>query len=69
MWKMSNSYEMLFRKRGGRRQLERPRHSWEENIKIDLKETGYDGVDWIHLSQDTVRWRALVNTIANLRIP
>jgi hypothetical protein len=40
-----------------------------DNIKIDLKETGWDGVDWIDLAQDRDQWRALVNTVMNLRVP
>jgi hypothetical protein len=52
----------------GRRPLGRPRHRWEDNIKKDLSEIGFGGVDWINLAQDN-RWRALVHTIMNLRIP
>jgi hypothetical protein len=44
------------------------RHN-NENIKIDLREIGWDGVDWIHLAQDRDQWRALVNTVMNLRVP
>jgi hypothetical protein len=40
-----------------------------DNIKIDRREIGWDGVDWIDLAQDTDRWRALVNTVTNLRVP
>jgi hypothetical protein len=42
---------------------------WVENIKMDLKEIGWDGVDWIDLAQDRNQWRALVNTEMNLRVP
>jgi hypothetical protein len=38
-------------------------------IKIDLRETGWDGIDWIHLAQDRDQWRALVNTVMKLRVP
>jgi hypothetical protein len=53
----------------GRRPLGRPRRRWEDNIKMDLRETGFGDVDWIHLAQDRDRWRALVNTVMNLRVP
>jgi hypothetical protein len=53
----------------GRRQLGRPRHRWEYNIEIDLREIGFGLVDWIHWAQDRDRWGALVNTIMYLRIP
>jgi hypothetical protein len=42
---------------------------WEDNIKIDLREIGFGDVDWIHLAQDRDRWRALVNTVMNIRVP
>jgi len=48
--------------------LGRPRHSWEDNIKMDLKEVGCGGMDWIELAQDRDRWRALVNAVMNLRV-
>jgi hypothetical protein len=47
----------------------RPRHRWEDNIKMDLREIGFGDVDWIHWAQDKDRWRALVNTVMNLRVP
>jgi hypothetical protein len=53
----------------GRRPLGRPRHRWEDNIKIDLRERGFGDVDWIHLAQDRDTWRALVNTMLNLWVP
>jgi hypothetical protein len=53
----------------GRRPLGRPRRRWEDNIKMDLREIGFGDVDWIHLAQDRDRWRALVNTVMNLRVP
>jgi hypothetical protein len=40
-----------------------------DNIKIDLRETGWDGMDWIDLAQDRDQWRALMNTVMNLRVP
>jgi hypothetical protein len=53
----------------GRDKLGRPRHRWEDNIRVDLKEIGWEGVDWIHLAQDRDWWRALVNTVINFQIP
>jgi hypothetical protein len=47
----------------------RPRHRWVDNMKIDLREIGWDGMDWIDLAQDRDQWRALVNTIMDLRVP
>jgi hypothetical protein len=51
----------------GRRSLERARHRWVDNIKIDLVEIGWRGTDWIDLVQN--RWRTLVDVVLNLRIP
>jgi hypothetical protein len=53
----------------GERPLGRPRRMWVDNIKMDLREIGWDGMDRIDLAQDMDQWRALVNTIMNLRIP
>jgi hypothetical protein len=53
----------------GRRPLGRPRRTWEDNIKMDLREVEFGDVDWIHWAQDRDRWRALVNTVINLRVP
>jgi hypothetical protein len=53
----------------GKRPLGRPRRRWEDNIKLDLRETGIDGANWIPLAQDRVHWRAFVNTVMNLRVP
>jgi hypothetical protein len=49
--------------------LGRTSHGWVDNIKINLREIGWDGVDWIDLAQDKDKWRALVNTVMNLRVP
>jgi hypothetical protein len=49
--------------------LERPRHRWEDNIKLDPREIGWDGVDWIDMAQDRDQWRALLNTVLNLQGP
>jgi hypothetical protein len=53
----------------GNSPLGRPRHRWEDNIKMDLREIGIDGENWIQLSQNRVQWRAFVNTVMNLRVP
>jgi hypothetical protein len=51
------------------RPLGKPRRRWEDNIKMDLREMGIDGTNWIRLAQDRVQWRAFVNTVMNLRVP
>jgi hypothetical protein len=53
----------------GKRPLGRLRSRWVDNIKMDLKELGWDGGDWIDLAQDRDQWRALVNAVINLRVP
>ena len=60
-------YRVSVGKPEGKRPLGRPRRRWEDNIKMDLKEMGCEGMDWIELSQDRDRWRALVNAVMNLR--
>jgi hypothetical protein len=52
-----------------KRSLGRPRRRWVDNIKIDLREIEWDGIDWIDLTQYRDQWRALVNTVMNLRVP
>jgi hypothetical protein len=52
----------------GKRSLGRPRRRWENGIRMDLREIGRGSVDWIQLAQDRDRWRALVNTVMNLRV-
>jgi hypothetical protein len=61
--------EVLVGRPEGKRPLGRPRRRWDDNIKIDLREIGIDGANWIRLDQDRVQWRALVNTVMNLRVP
>jgi hypothetical protein len=51
------------------RPLGRPRRRWVNNIKIDLRELGWDHMDWIDLAQDMNQWKALVNRAVNLRVP
>jgi hypothetical protein len=55
--------------REGKKSLGRPRRRWVNNIKMDLRETGWDGIDWTDLAQDRDQRRALVNTVMNLRVP
>jgi hypothetical protein len=69
MWEMRGAYNILVGRPEGRRPLGRPRRRWEDNIKTDLREIGFGDVDWIHFAQDRDRWRAVVNTVMNLRVP
>jgi hypothetical protein len=64
-----NAYRILVGKPEGKRPLLRPRRRWADNIKMDLREIGWDGVDWIDMTQDRDQWRALLNTVMNLRVP
>jgi hypothetical protein len=64
-----NAYRILVGKPEGKRPLGRPRRRWVDNIKLDLREVGWDGSDWIDLAQDRGRWRAYVNAVMNLRDP
>jgi hypothetical protein len=63
-----NAYRILVGKPEGRRPLGRPRRRWVGNIKMDLGGIGWVDVDWIDLAQDRDQWRALVNTLMNLRV-
>jgi hypothetical protein len=60
-----NAYRILVGKPEGKRPMGRPRRRWMDNIKMDLKEIGWDGIHWIDLAQDRDRWRALVNAVMN----
>jgi hypothetical protein len=62
-------YRLLVGKPEGKRPLGRARSMWVNNIKMDLLEIGWSGVDWIGLAQDRDKWRALVNAVMNLRVP
>jgi hypothetical protein len=62
-------YRVLFGRPEGKRPLGRPRHRWEDNIKMDLRAIGIDGANWIRLDQDRVQWWAFVNTAMNLQVP
>jgi hypothetical protein len=63
------AYRVLVGRPEGKRPLGRPRRRWEDNIKMDLREIGIDGANWIRLAQDRFQWRAFVNTVMNLRVP
>jgi hypothetical protein len=53
----------------GRRPLGRPRRRWEDNIKMDLQQVGWGGMDWIDMARDRDRWWAVVSAVMNLRVP
>ena len=62
-------HRVLVGKSEGKRPLGRPRHRWEDNIKMDLQEVGVGRRDWMELAQDRDRWRALVGTVRDFRVP
>jgi hypothetical protein len=64
-----NAYRLLVGKTEGKRPLGRPRRRWVDNIRMDLGEVGWGDVDWIGMAKDRNRWRALVNSVLNLRVP
>ncbi|KAJ4433757.1 hypothetical protein ANN_16069 [Periplaneta americana] len=68
MGESRNPYRVLAGRPEGKRPLGRPRRRWEDNIKMDLREVGYDGRDWINLAQDRDQWRAYVRVVMNLRV-
>jgi hypothetical protein len=69
MGQKRNANRVLVGKPEGKRSLGIFRRGREENVKIDLRETGWDGMDWLHLAQDRDQWRYLVNTVMKLRTP
>jgi hypothetical protein len=64
-----NAYRTLVGKPKGNRPLERPRFTWVGNIKMDLREIRWNGMNWIDLAQDRDQWKALVNMVMNLQVP
>jgi hypothetical protein len=64
-----NAYRILVGNPEGKRRLGRPRRRWVDRIKMDVREIECDGIDWIVLTQNRDQWRALVNTVMNLRVP
>jgi hypothetical protein len=69
MGETRNAYRILLGKPEGKRPLGRPRRRWVDNIKINVRERGWNVVDWINLAQERDRWRALVNTVMSLWVP
>jgi hypothetical protein len=64
-----NAYRLLVGKPVGKIPLGRPRCRWVDNVRMDLREVGWGDVDWIGLAKDRNRWRAVVNSVLNLRVP
>ena len=62
-------YSVLVGKPEGKRPLRSPRRGWEDNIRMDLREVGCEGIEWIDLALDRDRWRAIVNEVMNLWVP
>jgi hypothetical protein len=69
MGEKRNAYRLLVKMAVGKRQLSRQSRRWMDNIRTDLREVGWGDVDWIALAQDRNNWRALVNSVLNLRVP
>ena len=69
MEQFRNEYRVLVGKPESKRPLGRPRHRWEDNIKMDLREVGCDVRDWIDLAEDMDQWLAYVRAVMNLRVP
>jgi hypothetical protein len=68
MGEKRNAYRILVGNPEGKRPIGRPRRRWEDNIRMDLREIRWGGMDWINLAQDRDQWRALVKTVMNLRV-
>jgi hypothetical protein len=66
---MRNAYNILFGKLEGKRPLRRPKHKWEDNVRMDLREIGWEGVDWMHLAEDGDQCQDVVNVLMNFQVP
>jgi hypothetical protein len=69
MGETRNAYRILMVKPEGKRPVGRPRRKWVDNVKMDIREIGWAGMNWINQAQGRDQWRALLNTITNLRVP
>jgi hypothetical protein len=69
MWEKRNAYRILVGDPEGKRPLGIPRRRWVDDIKMNFREIGWDGMDWIELAQDRDQWKALVNVVMKLRVP
>jgi hypothetical protein len=68
IWGNRNAYRLLVGKPERKRPLRRPRRRWVDNIRMDIRDVGWGDVNWIGLAQDRNRWRAVVNSVLNLRV-
>jgi hypothetical protein len=68
MGKMRNVDKVLVGEHEWKIPLGRPRYRWEDNIRMDLRKMGWDGADWMHLTQDRDQWLSAMNTVLNLRV-
>jgi hypothetical protein len=69
MGEVRNAFKIFIGKPERKRSHRRPRRRWEDYIRMDLREVGWEGVDWIHLAQDRGQWRAVLGTVMNLWVP
>jgi hypothetical protein len=69
MGEKGNACKILVGKPEGKKPMGKPRHGWVDNIKMDLRDIGCDGMDWVDVAQDRNQWMAIVNTVMSLRIP